>query len=68
MKKQYAMLLGLGTEFVGLVAAFLFIGHWIDGRFGWNGFGMIGGVLLALAIWSAHFAFVARSLSREEGE
>ena len=56
--------LGLGTEFVGLMAAFLFLGHWADDRLALGGFGLIGGVILALVVWSAHFIWVARSMSR----
>lgn len=63
IKKQYLVYLGLGTEFVGLMAAFLFIGNYADERFGLKGFGMIGGVFFALIIWAVHFIIVARAAS-----
>lgn len=63
IKKQHLVYLGLGTEFAGLMAAFLFVGNYFDERFGLKGFGMIGGVFAALILWALHFVMVARSLS-----
>ena len=63
MKKSSAVYLGLGSEFVGLVAVFLFLGNWADERLDLKGFGLIGGLFLALILWAAHFIWVVRSTS-----
>lgn len=65
MKRQYAIYMGLATEFVGLMAVFIFLGNWFDERFGMQGFGLIIGMFIALTGWSVHFALVLRGASRE---
>jgi F0F1-type ATP synthase assembly protein I len=37
---------GIGLELAGVVAVFTFIGYWIDGRYGSQPWGMIGGLIL----------------------
>jgi hypothetical protein len=66
LKKEYAIYLGLGTEFVGLMGACLFLGHLADEKLAWGGFGLIGGVFVALGAWATHFVFVARSIGRAQ--
>lgn len=65
MKARSAVYLGLGSEFVGLVAACFYIGNLIDQKFGTRGFGVIGGVFVAMVAWTAHFIYVVRTSGAE---
>ncbi len=35
---------GVGTEFGIIIIASVFLGKYLDGRFGWSPFGILGGV------------------------
>ncbi len=39
---------GVGLELVGAIAGLAFLGHWIDGRFGTQPWGILGGVVIGL--------------------
>ena len=40
---------GVGLELAGAMAGLAFVGYWIDGRFGTQPWGILGGVVLGLA-------------------
>lgn len=40
---------GVGLELAGATAGLAFVGYWIDGRFGTQPWGILGGVILGLA-------------------
>jgi F0F1-type ATP synthase assembly protein I len=39
---------GVGLELAGAMAGLAFIGYWIDGRFGTQPWGILGGVVIGL--------------------
>jgi hypothetical protein len=53
-KKQYFIFLGLIFELLGMVLAFVYAGHYLDQKYGWNGLGVAGGGILALLVWVVH--------------
>ena len=40
---------GVGLELAGATAGLAFVGYWIDGRFGTQPWGILGGVVIGLA-------------------
>jgi F0F1-type ATP synthase assembly protein I len=40
---------GIGLEIAVGVALGYFVGGWLDKRYGWNGYGVLGGVMLGIA-------------------
>jgi F0F1-type ATP synthase assembly protein I len=38
----------VGLELAGAIAGLAFLGHWIDGRFGTQPWGILGGVVIGL--------------------
>ncbi len=43
--RRFAM---MGVEFLGVVLVFAWIGHWLDGKFGWPGYAAITCIVLAV--------------------
>ncbi len=41
----------LTIEFLAYLAVLGYFGHWLDGRYGWGGKGLAGGLMLALVAW-----------------
>ncbi|MCC7293334.1 MAG: AtpZ/AtpI family protein [Phycisphaerales bacterium] len=41
----------LTIEFLAYLGLLGYVGHWLDGRYGWSGKGLAGGLMLALAAW-----------------
>lgn len=66
MDRQYIIFFGLGIELVVLSITLIYIGQFLDQRFGWNGFGIAGGAVLALVSWLTHLIFAMRKLDQEE--
>ncbi len=67
-KNPYVYFIGLATELAVLIVTFLYIGRWVDGYMGWNGFGIAGGAFLGLGIWIAHLVSAMNKASRLEEE
>ena len=57
---------GLGMELVGLVVVLVYAGRHFDQKYGWPGYGMTAGGLVALAGWLAHVLRIARSVEDED--
>lgn len=59
---------GLGMELVGLVVVLVYAGRQLDLKYGWPGYGMTGGGLIALAGWLSHVLRIARAVEEEDSQ
>lgn len=41
----------LAIEFLAYLLVLGYVGHWLDERYGWDGKGLMGGLMLALVAW-----------------
>lgn len=67
-KNPYAYFIGLAMELAVLIVTFLYLGRWVDGYMGWNGFGVAGGAFLGLAIWITHLVSAMNKANKLEEE
>lgn len=51
----------LVIEFLAYVGLLGYLGHRLDERYGWDGLGLLGGLLLALAAWVYRVLRLTRS-------
>jgi hypothetical protein len=63
MDRKSAVLMAMGFELIGLVAAFYFIGKWLDMKYGWGPLGGAFGAILGVVAWVIHLMVVAREAS-----
>ncbi|MCM2280518.1 MAG: AtpZ/AtpI family protein [Bdellovibrionaceae bacterium] len=68
MDRKFAVFTAMGFEIVGLVVAFVFIGRWVDEKFGWNGLGTAAGVGIALVGWLTHLLVLAKQIEKADVE
>lgn len=66
MNRKGAIFMAMGFEAVGLILAFVYVGRWIDGRFGWNGVATAMGGIFAVIGWVTHILVVVRELAKSE--
>lgn len=66
MDRKWAIFTAMGFEIVGLVLAFVFVGRWMDEKFGWDGLGTTVGVLVALVGWITHLLILAKQIEKSE--
>ncbi len=52
----------LAFEFLGYLAVLGYLGWLLDGRYGWNGRGLFGGLMLGMAAWIYRVVRVTRGL------
>lgn len=67
-KNSWVLFLGMAFELATLVVTFLFIGRWVDGRFGFNGLGVAAGAFLGLGLWVFHLVLVMNQATKLEEE
>lgn len=67
-KNSYLIFAALGMDLVALEVTLLLAGKWIDQKMGWQGFGIAGGGMLALAVWFQHIFWAIKRLERMEKE
>lgn len=67
-KNPYVYFIGLATELAVLIVTFLYLGRWVDGYMGWNGFGVAGGAFLGLGIWIVHLVSAMNKANKLEEE
>lgn len=51
----------MGFELVGLILGCIFIGQWVDERFGTKGLGLVGFSALGLIGWLVHIVRLLKS-------
>lgn len=56
----------LGFEAFGLILAFILVGNWLDGKFGWSGLGVAGGAAFGVFAWLAHAVIIVNRLAKDE--
>ena len=66
--RKTAMYMGLGFECVGLVMAGLYVGEFLDKKYGWSGTGTMASVMGALVLWFVHILLVNRQLTQDQKE
>jgi ATP synthase protein I len=64
--KGSAAYVSLGFELVGLIVASVFIGRYLDQRFGWPGWGVASGVIIGFIGWIVHVYVVVQRLAKAE--
>lgn len=59
--------LGVGIQFAGSILIFLFLGRWLDGRFGTGPWLLLLGVFVGAAagFWAIYYALVIEPRNRE---
>lgn len=62
MSRKYVVFMGLGVEITGLIIAGIWLGKSFDEAYGYRGFGITTGCLLALGIWIYHIILVSKAL------
>ena len=65
MDRKSAVLMAMGFELIGVVAAFYFLGKWLDTKYGWSPLGAAFGALIGVIAWITHLLIVARELSKD---
>ncbi len=63
---KYLIFVGLGFELVGLMLACLYIGQWVDQKFGTKGLGLAGFSILALVGWLIHLLQLLKQVEKED--
>ena len=58
----------MAFELATLVVTFLYIGRWIDGKYGLNGIGVAAGAFLGLGLWVTHLVVVMNQANKIEEE
>jgi F0F1-type ATP synthase assembly protein I len=65
---KYIVFAAMGFELVGIMIGCLFLGQWMDHRFGTKGLAMIGFSVLGLAGWLVHVIQMAKSLDKNSDQ
>ncbi len=69
MDKKTLIFIGLGLELPGLILACVFLGKFIDERYGLKGMAIAGGALIGLIAWVTHLFIVIKTQeSKDEAE
>ncbi len=66
MDRKALAYIALAFELAGLVVAFIFVGKYLDEKFGLKGLGIAGGALLGLILWVIHIVVVLRTFEKED--
>jgi len=66
-KNPLTTLLGVSFELVAVVVAAVFLGPWLDQKFGWDGWGLPGLIVLGFAGWVFRIIVVLKALEPPEG-
>lgn len=65
MSKESINIMGLSIELIGLIFGGVVIGQEVDDYYGFNGYGMMAGIILALVTWFTH---VLKAMKRMEAD
>jgi F0F1-type ATP synthase assembly protein I len=66
MDRKTALFIGMGAECVGIVLVFVYIGQWVDEKYGLRGLATAVLAMLGLVIWVVHLLMVVRVLAKQE--
>jgi NADH:ubiquinone oxidoreductase subunit 6 (subunit J) len=66
MDRKTGIFIGMGVECVGIVLVFVYIGQWIDEKYGLKGLATAFLAMLALVVWVVHLLMVVRVLAKQE--
>lgn len=66
MNRKAAIFMAMGFEALGLILACVYIGRWLDEKYGWNGIATATGGIVALIGWVTHILVVVRELAKSE--
>jgi F0F1-type ATP synthase assembly protein I len=61
-------LLTAGIQLAASVVLMMFVGRWLDGKFGWTPWLMLAGMFLGLAAGLVQFLRTVNAVSRREAE
>ncbi len=65
INKKALVFTAMGFELIGLILVCIYIGQWIDERYGTHGLGLVGFSALGLTGWLVH---IVRLLKVYEGD
>lgn len=66
MDRKAAILISMGFEIIGVVVVAVYVGQWLDQKYGWGGLGMVGLITLGFAGWLVHLLAAVKDLDRSE--
>jgi hypothetical protein len=68
MNKKVLVFTAIGFECVGLVAACVLIGRWLDAKYGWNSMGSAMGAIIGVVAWVMHLLVLLRQLNKDDDQ
>lgn len=66
MDRKVAIMTSMGFEIVGIIAAAVYIGGFLDERYKWGGLGLIGAIAIGFVGWFVHLLLVVRMLEKDD--
>lgn len=68
MDRKSLVFIAMGVEAVGVIMACLYLGQWLDQKYGWGGYGAPIGALIGLIGWVVHLLAVAQTITQSDSQ
>lgn len=66
MDRKSAMMLSMGFEIVGIILVAVYLGGWLDQKYGWGGMGLVAAIVVGFIGWLTHVIVLMRALEQSE--